>query len=173
VTFLIVILSVALFALVVFVLSAPVRAARRSPEHGWGVDGAQQSEAEVDRAASAAASAASTAGEDLEAAREAKYREIRDSELDYRTGKLSRDDYEAINSGLRAEAIEILNRLDELNPNDEELGADGEVDPVEEASQAEGEMSVADEAPESDDEDDTRGEVDLRPTAEKLRPRDA
>jgi hypothetical protein len=49
---------------------------------------------------------------DLEAAREAKYREIRDAELDYRTGKLSREDYEAIDRGLRAEAIEILNRLE-------------------------------------------------------------
>ena len=29
---------------------------------------------------------------ELEAAREAKYREIRDAELDYRTGKLSDDD---------------------------------------------------------------------------------
>jgi hypothetical protein len=50
--------------------------------------------------------------DELEAAREAKYREIRDAELDYRTGKLSREDYEAIDSALRAEAIEILNRLE-------------------------------------------------------------
>jgi hypothetical protein len=49
---------------------------------------------------------------DLEAAREAKYREIRDAELDYRTGKLSREDYEAIDGELRAEAIEILNQLE-------------------------------------------------------------
>ena len=48
----------------------------------------------------------------LEAAREAKYREIRDAELDYRTGKLSREDYEAIDGALRAEAVEILRRLD-------------------------------------------------------------
>jgi hypothetical protein len=50
--------------------------------------------------------------DELEAAREAKYREIRDAELDYRTGKLSREDYEAIDRALRAEAIEILNRLE-------------------------------------------------------------
>jgi hypothetical protein len=50
---------------------------------------------------------------DLEAAREAKYREIRDAELDRRTGKLSEGDYEAIDSSLRAEAVEILNALDE------------------------------------------------------------
>jgi hypothetical protein len=50
---------------------------------------------------------------DLEAARDAKYREIRDAELDRRTGKLADEDYEAIDSSLRAEAIEILNELDE------------------------------------------------------------
>jgi|SRR5438270_8346557 len=50
---------------------------------------------------------------ELEAAREAKYREIRDAELDRRTGKLSEQDYEAIDRALRAEAIEILRALDE------------------------------------------------------------
>jgi hypothetical protein len=49
--------------------------------------------------------------EDLKAAREAKYREIRDTELDYRTGKLSVEDFEAVNATLRAEAVEILDRL--------------------------------------------------------------
>jgi hypothetical protein len=49
---------------------------------------------------------------ELEAARDAKYREIRDAELDLRTGKLSNEDYEAIDSGLRAEAIEIMHALD-------------------------------------------------------------
>jgi hypothetical protein len=49
---------------------------------------------------------------ELEAAREAKYREIRDAELDHRTGKLSDADYEAIDRGLRAEAVEILHALD-------------------------------------------------------------
>jgi hypothetical protein len=48
----------------------------------------------------------------LEAARDAKYREIRDAELDLRTGKLSDDDYRAIDTTLRAEALEILRRLD-------------------------------------------------------------
>jgi hypothetical protein len=52
---------------------------------------------------------------DLEVAREAKYREIRDAELDRRTGKLSEEDYEAIDSSLRAEAVEILNALDETH----------------------------------------------------------
>ncbi len=52
---------------------------------------------------------------ELEAAREAKFREIRDAELDYRTGKLSRDDWRAFDSALRAEAVEVLRRLDELD----------------------------------------------------------
>ena len=52
---------------------------------------------------------------ELEAARDAKYREIRDAELDHQTGKLSDADYEAIDSTLRAEAIEILRELDSLD----------------------------------------------------------
>jgi hypothetical protein len=51
---------------------------------------------------------------ELEAAREAKYREIRDAELDFRTGKLSEADWRGLDRGLRAEAVEILRRLDEL-----------------------------------------------------------
>jgi hypothetical protein len=50
---------------------------------------------------------------ELEAARDAKYREIRDAELDRRTGKLSEQDYEAVDGALRAEAIEILRALDQ------------------------------------------------------------
>ena len=49
---------------------------------------------------------------ELEAARDAKYREIRDAELDHRTGKLSEEDFEAIDRTLRADAIEILRALD-------------------------------------------------------------
>lgn len=48
----------------------------------------------------------------LEAAKEAKFREIRDAEHDFRTGKLGREDYRALDTALRAEAIEILRRLD-------------------------------------------------------------
>jgi hypothetical protein len=51
---------------------------------------------------------------DLEASREAKYREIRDAEMDYRTGKLSEADWRTLDRELRGEAIEILRRLDEL-----------------------------------------------------------
>ena len=54
--------------------------------------------------------------DELEAAKEAKYREIRDAELDYRTGKLSEADWRAQDRALRAEAIEILRRLDALGP---------------------------------------------------------
>ena len=51
----------------------------------------------------------------LEAAKEAKFREIRDAELDFRTGKLSREDYRTLDASLRAEAIELLRRLDALH----------------------------------------------------------
>ncbi|HEU0318499.1 MAG TPA: hypothetical protein VFR49_14275 [Solirubrobacteraceae bacterium] len=50
----------------------------------------------------------------LEAAKEAKYREIRDAEMDYQTGKLSVEDYRRLDRGLRAEAVDLLRRLDEL-----------------------------------------------------------
>ena len=53
---------------------------------------------------------------DLEAAREAKYREIRDAELDFRTGKLSEADWKRLDRELRAEAIDILRELDEVAP---------------------------------------------------------
>ncbi len=52
----------------------------------------------------------------LEAAKEAKYREIRDAEMDQRTGKLSPEDYGKLDRALRAEAVAILRRLDELEP---------------------------------------------------------
>ena len=52
--------------------------------------------------------------EELEAAKEAKYREIRDAELDREMGKLSQDDWRAVDRELRAEAIEILRQLDRL-----------------------------------------------------------
>lgn len=52
--------------------------------------------------------------EELEAAKEAKYREIRDAELDREMGKLSREDWRAVDRNLRDEAIEILRELDRL-----------------------------------------------------------
>jgi len=95
------ILTLVLLAVVLLVVSAPLRAAQRSRRESGGY-----SPAEPDRGG------ADLERDELEAAREAKYREIRDAELDYRTGKLSREDYESIDSALRAEALEILNRLE-------------------------------------------------------------
>ena len=51
----------------------------------------------------------------LEAARDAKYREIRELELDRRTGKLSDEDFRALDRQLRAEAVAILRELDALH----------------------------------------------------------
>ena len=51
---------------------------------------------------------------ELEAAKEAKYREIRDAQLDFEMGKLSQEDHRAVDRELRAEAIEILKRIDTL-----------------------------------------------------------
>ena len=81
-----------MLAVVVLLVSAPLRA-RRSGE---------------------AAESAELA--ELEAARDAKYREIRDAELDHRTGKLSDSDWRALDRTLRAEAVAILRRLDEVDP---------------------------------------------------------
>jgi flagellar biosynthesis/type III secretory pathway M-ring protein FliF/YscJ len=50
---------------------------------------------------------------ELEARKEAKYREIRDAEMDLRTGKLSEEDHRVLDRQLRAEAIEVLRALDE------------------------------------------------------------
>jgi hypothetical protein len=52
--------------------------------------------------------------EELQAAKEAKYREIRDAELDREMGKLSREDWRSVDRDLRGEAIEILRELDRL-----------------------------------------------------------
>ncbi|MGA2455845.1 MAG: hypothetical protein ABSG93_20275 [Solirubrobacteraceae bacterium] len=111
--FLIAILTLALLALVVAVVGAPLRRARKLRVAG----AAAPEDARQPRSETPAAVAArdTRRRDELEAAREAKYREIRDAELDYRTGKLSREDYQAIDADLRAEAIEILNRLEELS----------------------------------------------------------
>ncbi|MFM8519647.1 MAG: hypothetical protein ACKOPI_06555 [bacterium] len=49
---------------------------------------------------------------ELEAARDSKFREIRDCEDDFRTGKLEQSDFERLEASLRSEAVEILERLD-------------------------------------------------------------
>jgi hypothetical protein len=55
----------------------------------------------------------------LDAAKEAKYREIRDAELDHRMGKMSEADWRTTDRELRAQAIEILQAIDDLPPDDE------------------------------------------------------
>ena len=51
----------------------------------------------------------------LEAAKEAKYREIRDAELDFRMGKMTEPDYRETDRELRGQAVTILRDLDELD----------------------------------------------------------
>jgi hypothetical protein len=86
-----VLLVLVVVAIAVLVISAPLRAGRRN-----------------EREAAGAAERA-----DLEAARDAKYAEIRDAEMDHRTGKLSEADWRAIDRRLRHEAVELLHRLDD------------------------------------------------------------
>ena len=50
---------------------------------------------------------------ELIAEKESKYREIRDAELDRRTGKLDEADWQAVDRQLRAEAVAILRKIDE------------------------------------------------------------
>jgi hypothetical protein len=66
------------------------------------------------RGADAADEAATAERDQLEAARDAKYREIRELELDHRTGKLSDADFKALDRQLRGEAVAILRELDRL-----------------------------------------------------------
>ena len=81
----------AILAVVVWVVSAPLR---RDPE-----------EAEALHAREL---------EELEAEKESKYAEIRDAEMDHRTGKLDEADWRAVDRQLRAEAVAILREIDRL-----------------------------------------------------------
>jgi cytochrome c-type biogenesis protein CcmI len=49
---------------------------------------------------------------DLEARKEALYRQIRDAELDREQGKLSAADWKRLDAELRREAIAVLKRID-------------------------------------------------------------
>jgi len=102
-SFLAAVLTLVLLAAVLVVISGPLRAARRPPQDARAAERAE-----------------------LRAAREAKYREIRDAEMDYRTGKLSRADYDAVDGTLRAEAVEILGRLEGLEGLEEDAQDDGD-----------------------------------------------
>jgi hypothetical protein len=94
----ILLLALALLAIVIAVIGAPLRSAAAA---GQPSPAAREHDDDADRA-------------ELEAERETKYREIRDAELDFRTGKLSAADHAAIDAALRAEALDILNRLEAL-----------------------------------------------------------
>jgi hypothetical protein len=61
---------------------------------------------------------------ELSAAKEAKYREIRDAELDHQMGKLSREDWRSVDRDLRGEAIEILRQLDRIEGRTPDGGMD-------------------------------------------------
>lgn len=86
------VIVLAILTLVVLVVSAPLR----RPSTDFAVEHPQEGEELAE----------------LEAARNAKYREIRDADLDHRTGKLSDADYAELDRELRAEAIEIMRELD-------------------------------------------------------------
>jgi hypothetical protein len=51
---------------------------------------------------------------ELQAAKEAKYREIADARLDYKLGKVSVADHEVTERELQAQAVQILRDLDDL-----------------------------------------------------------
>jgi hypothetical protein len=53
----------------------------------------------------------------LELARDAKLAELHDLELDFRLGKLSGEDYRALNQTLRAEAVEAIRQIDSTPVN--------------------------------------------------------
>jgi len=88
-----------LVAIAVLAISAPLRTSRRAERDAAG-------RAERD---------------DLEAARDAKYAEIRDAEMDYRTGKLSEPDWRSLDRQLRHEAVELLHRLDAVEDEPDPL----------------------------------------------------
>lgn len=90
----------AILVLVVAVVGAPLRTEWAGRDHG------RERSDELEPAHELA---------ELEAARDAKYREIRDAELDHSTGKLSDTDFEAVDRSLRAEAIELLKAVDEAS----------------------------------------------------------
>ncbi len=55
---------------------------------------------------------ADAAQEELEIAKQAKYREIRDAQIDFKSGKLTEDEWRETDLELRREATTILARMD-------------------------------------------------------------
>jgi hypothetical protein len=73
------------------------------------------------------------ADSELEAQKEAKYREIRDAELDHAAGKLSDEDFALLDAELRNEAVEILDSGNGFNGNgakDPQEAAERPAEPV-------------------------------------------
>lgn len=70
----------------------------------------------------AKANAADADRMELEADRDAKLREIRDAELDWRTGKLTEADWQQLDASLRTEAAAILKKLDATQQSSGEQG---------------------------------------------------
>ena len=90
-------LAVAIVVVVAGFVTAPLR---RRPSR---LDVADSAEAEL---------------ADLEARKQAKYRQIRDAEADHASGKLTDEDFRRLDRELRAEAIDILKRIDRLRARD-------------------------------------------------------
>ena len=88
-----IVLALVIVAVIAWFVTAPLR---RTPNE----------------AQAAAAQAEDPVIAEIEARKEAKYREIRDTELDRRQGKLSQEDWRRQDADLRREAIKILKELD-------------------------------------------------------------
>jgi cytochrome c-type biogenesis protein CcmF len=71
-----------------------------------------------------------TAATELEALKEAKYREIRDAELDHAAGKLSDRDFAILDAELRKEAVEILDRANGAAENGSRGAEEKPAEPV-------------------------------------------
>jgi hypothetical protein len=67
------------------------------------------------RAPAARATSAVLRRAELEAAREATYRDLRDARLDFAMGKVTASDHRRTDRELRAQAIAILRQLDALD----------------------------------------------------------
>jgi hypothetical protein len=117
----------AVLVVVVLIVTGPLRREYNSRARVAGEDSGGVEAVELAEASQLA---------ELEAAREAKYREIRDAELDHRTGKLSDADFEAVDRVLRAEAVEILHRLDRIRGPDAPPVEDGAHSSVEDGAQS-------------------------------------
>jgi hypothetical protein len=59
----------------------------------------------------------------LEISRDDKLAELHDLELDFRLGKLSPEDYRALNATVRAEAIEVIRQIEASAANGKPAGA--------------------------------------------------